>query len=161
MRTHTLNSLLKYSMWIALCMLVTTADSHATVVCEVSTSGAPFGSFDVISHERRDTLASINVSCTGDIGESVSYAIALSPGTTLNRKMRSGANLLRYNLYSDRARTQVWGDGMGGSTTLRDSFRISSSPTRRVYTIYGRIPNGQELAQVGAYIDSISVLVSY
>ena len=133
MREYKVNSVLKYGLWIALCMAVT-ADLHAAVACEVSTSGSPFGSFDVISNEPRDTLA--------------------------NREMKSGASLLRYNVYSDSARTQIWGNGTGGSSTVSDRFTISSSPTRRVYTIYGRIPNGQQLAQVGSYLDSISVLVS-
>ena len=162
MREYKVNSRLKYGLWIALCMAIT-ADLHAAVACEVSTSGSSFGSFDVISNEPRDTLASITVSCTGDIGAAANYTIALIPrtGTFVNREMKSGASLLRYNLYSDSARTQVWGNGTGGSSTVSDRFTISSSPTRRVYTIYGRIPNGQQLAQEGSYLDSISVLVAY
>jgi spore coat protein U-like protein len=163
MRANEVNDVLKHSLWIAVCMAATAVNSRAAVACEVQTSGTPFGSFDVISDEPRDTLASITISCTGNVGESASYTIALSPGTetSVNRAMRSGASLLRYNLYSDSARRQIWGDGSAGSATVGGRVTISASPTRRVLTIYGRIPNGQQLVQAGAYLDSISVLVSY
>jgi spore coat protein U-like protein len=163
MHANKVNAVLKHSLWIALCIAATAIDLRAAVACEVSTSGTPFGSFDVISDQTRDTLASITISCTGKMGESANYTIALSQGTetSVNRAMRSGTSLLRYDLYSDSARRQIWGDGTSGSSTVSGSLTISASPTRRVLTIYGRIPNGQQLAQAGAYLDSISVLVSY
>jgi spore coat protein U-like protein len=157
------NAVLKYSLWIGLCITATAVDLRAAVACEVSTSGAPFGSFDVISNKSRDTLVSVTMSCTGKIGESARYTIALSQGTntSVTRAMRSGAGRLRYNLYSDSARTRIWGDGTSGSSTVGGSLTIGASPTTRVFTIYGRIPDGQQVAEAGAYIDSISVLVSY
>jgi spore coat protein U-like protein len=80
-------------------------------------------------------------------------------GSFSKRQLRSGASLLRYNLYADNARTQVWGDGSDGSTG--DSLPLTTSSAFRSYTIYGRIPNGQPLATVGLYQDSISVQVTY
>jgi spore coat protein U-like protein len=163
MRADKVNAVLRRGLWIGLCIALTAIHVRAAVACEVSTSGTPFGSFDVISNEPRDTLASITISCTGKIGESVHYTIALSQGAnpTAARAMRSGANQLRYNLYSDSARRQIWGDGTSGSSTVSGSLTISTSPTTRVYTIYGRIPNGQQAAQAGDYMDYVSVLVSY
>jgi spore coat protein U-like protein len=82
-------------------------------------------------------------------------------GSFSNRQLRSGASLLRYNLYSDSARTQVWGDGSDGSTTVSDSLPLTTSSAIRSYTIYGRIPNGQQMAEVGSYFDTITVIVTY
>jgi spore coat protein U-like protein len=163
MRANKVNAVLRHGLWIGLCIAATAVDLHAAVACEISTSGTPFGSFDVVSNEPRDTLATITLSCTGRVGESASYTIALSRGMgpSLNRAMRSGASRLRYNLYSDSARRQIWGDGSNGSSTVSGSLTISSSHTRRVFVIYGRIPNGQQVAQAGDYIDSINVLLSY
>jgi spore coat protein U-like protein len=157
------NAVLKYSLWIGLCITATAVDLRAAVACEVSTSGVPFGSFDVIGNESRDTLVSLTMSCTGKIGESVHYTIALRQGTdtSVTRAMRSGAGRLRYNLYSDSARTHIWGDGTSGSSTVGGSLTISASTTTRVFIIYGRIPDGQQVAEAGAYMDAISVLVSY
>jgi spore coat protein U-like protein len=156
------NALLKQSLWIGLCLAVA-VDLHAAVACEVSTSGAPFGSFDVITNEPRDTLVSLTISCTGKIGESARYTIALSQetNTSVTRAMRSGARHLHYNLYSDSARTHIWGDGTSGNSTVGGNLTISALPTRRVFTIYGRIPDGQQVAEAGAYIDSIVIMVSY
>jgi spore coat protein U-like protein len=163
MYANKVNAVLKLSLWIAFCTAASAIDLRAAVACEISTSGTPFGSFDVIGDAPKDTLASITLSCTGRLGESASYTIALSPGTgrSVNRSMRSGGSLLRYNLYSDSARRRIWGDGTDGSTAVSGSLTISSSPTRRTFTIYGRIPNGQPVAQAGDYIDSIIVLLSY
>jgi spore coat protein U-like protein len=156
-------AILKQSLWIGLCLAAAAVDLRAAVACEVSTSGVPFGSFDVINNESRDTLVSLTMSCTGKIGESARYTIALSQGTnpSVTRAMRSGAGHLRYNLYSDSARTHIWGDGTSGSSTVGGSLTIGALPTTRVFTIYGRIPDGQQVAEAGAYTDSISVLVSY
>jgi spore coat protein U-like protein len=163
MCANKVNALLRHGLWIGLCIAVTAVELRAAVACEVSTSGTPFGSFDVISNEPRDTLASITISCTGKLGESAHYTIALSPGTNPSaaRAMRSGANQLRYNLYSDSAHRQIWGDGTSGSSTVSGTLTISASPTTRAFTVYGRIPNGQQVAQAGDYMDYISVLVSY
>jgi spore coat protein U-like protein len=157
------NAILKRSLWIGLCLSAAAVDLRAAVACRVSTSGAPFGSFDVIGNESRDTLVSLTMSCTGKIGESARYTIALSQGTntSVTRAMRSGVRRLRYNLYSDSARTQIWGDGASGSSTVGGSLTIGASPTTRVFTIYGRIPDSQQVAEAGAYMDSLSVLVSY
>jgi len=163
MRANKVNALLTHSLWIACWVGATTADLRAAVACEVSTAGAPFGSFEVISDEPRNTLASITISCTGNVGESANYTIALSLGanTSSTRAMRSGASLLRYNLCADSACRQIWGDGTSGSSTVSGRLTISTLPTRRAFTIFGKIPNGQRMAQAGAYNDSIIVLVSF
>jgi spore coat protein U-like protein len=160
---NNVNAFLKQSLWIGLYLAATAIDSHAAVACEVSTSGAPFGSFDAIRDESRDTLISITMSCTGNLGESVHYTIALSQGadTSVKCAMRSRAGRLRYNLYSDSARRHIWGDGTSGGSTVGGSLTISATPTRRVFIVYGRIPDGQQVAEAGAYMDSISVLISY
>lgn len=135
----------------------------AAVSCTVSTAGTPFGTFDAIDNQERDTLAAIQIACVGNPGDTASYTIVLTTGTGnySNRQLRSGGNLLRYNLYSDSARTQIWGDGSDGSTTVSDTLPLTTSSAFRSYTIYGRIPSAQQLATVGFYQDSISVQVTY
>jgi spore coat protein U-like protein len=160
---NSMNAFLKYGLWIGLCITAAAVDLRAAVACEVSTSGTPFGSFDVISNAPRDTLASLAISCTGKIGESASYAIALSRdgNASVTRAMRSGSSRLRYNLYSDSSRRRIWGDGTSGSSAVSGSLTISASPTTRVFTIYGRIPDGQQVAEAGDYMDSVRIMVSY
>jgi spore coat protein U-like protein len=153
---------IKCGLHIALFWVAVTTSMSAAVSCTVTTAGAPFGTFEAIENLERDTLATIQVNCTGTPG-TASYTISLSTGMGVfsNRQLRSGAGLLRYDLYSDSARTQVWGDGSDGSTTVSDTLPLTTSSAFRSYTIYGRIPNGQPRAMVGLYEDSISVQVTF
>lgn len=42
-----------------------------------------------------------------------------------SRYMLSGANRLYYNMYTDAARTVVWGDGTAGSSTVNGNVVLS------------------------------------
>ena len=154
---------IKYGLRIAIFLTAAVASLNAAVACTVTTAGSPFGTFNAIDNLERDTLAALEINCTGTPGDTASYTIVLSTGmgSFSNRQLRSGASLLRYNLYSDSARTQVWGDGSDGSTTVSDSLPLTTSSAIRSYTIYGRIPNGQQMAEVGSYFDTITVIVTY
>jgi spore coat protein U-like protein len=69
--------------------------------------------------------------------------------------MRSGANVLTYNLYTSAARTVIWGDGTGGSSTI--SARSNSTT---ILDLFGQIPAGQDVG-VGTYTDSITTTVIF
>ena len=111
-----------------------------------------FGSYDTFSNVSLDSTGTIDVSCSS----SVNYSIALSSGagTMGSRAMINGAYLLSYNLYDSAARSNVWGDGSAGSST------VSATAQTRSHTIYGRIPARQNV-HVGSYTDSITVTVTY
>jgi spore coat protein U-like protein len=65
--------------------------------------------------------------------------------------MVSGPDSLGYNLYTDAARTQVWGDFFNGGT-----IQVAPAGTPARLDVYGRIPAGQNVA-TGSYTDSITV----
>jgi spore coat protein U-like protein len=71
--------------------------------------------------------------------------------------MSQGANLLSYSLYTDAARTNVWGDGTGSTATIGNT---GTGAVQNV-TVYGRIPGSQSSAPPGSYADTISVTVTY
>jgi spore coat protein U-like protein len=73
--------------------------------------------------------------------------------------MRSGTHPLYYNLYTNVARTIIWGDDSGGGESVAAAFPPTSR-SARAFSIYGRIP-AQQNAWVGVYHDSITVTVTY
>lgn len=148
---------------LMLCVACCAATAHAAVSCGVSTTGVAFGSYDPILGQNRDTSGTISVSCTGNSGDAVSYSLLLSAGdgTFSSRAMAGSAVPLQYNLYTDIARSQVWGDGTGGTIVISDSYSISTSPTVRNYTVYGRIPAGETGITAAAYNDSILITLNY
>jgi spore coat protein U-like protein len=71
--------------------------------------------------------------------------------------MTSGANLLNYSLYTNAARTTVWGDGSGGTSTVSNT----GSGVAQNFTVYARVPLGQTSVATGAYADTVQVTVTY
>ncbi len=132
-------------------------------VCNVSTTGVAFGDYPSILNQTRDTSGSITVTCEGTAGEQVNYTLQATAGSGSfsARTMASADSSLTFNLYTDAARTLVFGDGSAGTATISGSMTLGDGPTSRVHTIYGRIPAGQSLSKVGSYIDQISVVLTY
>ena len=96
----------------------------------------------------------------------MSYTIALGGGgggggSVGARSMSSDSGTLAYQLYRDPARTQVWGDGTGGSVTVADGYLLNGvPPVVRNYTAYGAIAPLSKVAP-GLYSDTITVLMTY
>lgn len=123
--------------------------------CMVNATGLDFGSINPLSAVDATSVATITVSCT----TLTSYSIALSAGSGgsyAQRVMRSGADVLDYQIFSDVAYSTVWGDGSGGTSTVS----ASASGAGTTSNAYGRIPH-QSSAIAGAYSDSIVVTVIY
>jgi len=91
----------------------------------------------------------------------VPYTVALGAGTGPTatpavRQMTSGANVLNYSIFEDAARTQVWGDGTGGTVV---SAQTGTGAPQSI-TAYGSIAAGQTPA-IGTYTDTITVAVVF
>jgi spore coat protein U-like protein len=71
--------------------------------------------------------------------------------------MTSGSNSLTYGLYTNAARTTVWGDGTGSTATVTNT----GSGSAQNFTVYGRIPAGQTSTPAGIYADTVSVTITY
>jgi len=127
--------------------------------CIISATSVNFGSYDVFSLPsvpNDSGVGSVSVGCASGGGKI--FPVTLSPGQSGSyaaRTMNNGLSLLTYNLYTDSARTIVWGDGSGGSS----SMEIPKKSTRK-FTVYGRIPGGQDAA-VGIYTDLIVATVIF
>ncbi|MFI5197152.1 MAG: spore coat U domain-containing protein [Thermoanaerobaculia bacterium] len=124
-----------------------------------SITGVNFGPYDVLGASAVKSTGTITYSCT-NVGTRSVMVINLSTGTSgtfANRTLRSGANILNYNLYSTAANTQVWGDGNG------TTYQYSIDPTDKnahTLTVYGTIPAGQDVG-VGSYTDTITITMNF
>lgn len=142
--------------------------AQAAVSCTVSATGPAFGTYNPLSGSPLLSNGSVTATCTltGNTNTTVNLTSSYSAGNSGNfssRSMKSGTNVLSYNLYYDAAFTQIRGDGTGGSLTGSASLTLTtSSRTQSVpaSTIYGRIPAGQDVA-AGSYTDTIVVTVTY
>jgi len=139
--------------------------------CTVSATPLAFGTYVSPQGPRVDSSATVQVRCTPTyllLACRVSYTLSLSAGQSPSgglRQLSAGTGLLRYDLYSDAARTQAWGDG--GATGALVSGSISSGllglvclQGSRSHTVYGRIPASQNVP-VGVYSDQLVLTVAY
>ena len=71
--------------------------------------------------------------------------------------MSSGSDFLNYALYKDAARTQVWGSGLAGGTTMAYAAATKNSTA---VSVYGTVPQAQDVT-VGAYADVVLATINY
>jgi spore coat protein U-like protein len=144
--------------------------SQAAMNCTVTVSGVAFGTYDPVPTSPDDSTGTITVRCvhTGRGGaDSTNYTVTLSTGGGLSyapRKLSAGAATLNYNLFRDAGRTQIWGNGTGGTTIITGNIKVgpgAGNNTRTVnHTVYGRIPAQQD-PDAGNYADSILVTLTF
>lgn len=153
--------------WIAsICALSFPFNAHAlfnSCTIAATTAGVAFGSYNPFSAANNDSTGHIDVTCTAVLAGTGSYTIALNAGhgSFANRQLMSGVNFLNYNVYADSARSQIWGDGIGGGTVMvSDTYNILLLPVTRSYTVYGRIPGSQN-KPAGTYSDTLTITVTY
>jgi spore coat protein U-like protein len=128
----------------------------------MTSTGIAFGGYDPFSAAPTISSGTIAVNCILVIAIAGSYDIALSPGSSgsySQRKMTQGGSSLNYNLYTTPGRTQVWGDGSGGTGIVTPTF-TALLVVNQTSTVYGTIPAGQNVPK-GVYGDTIVVTITY
>lgn len=136
--------------------------ARAVAVCTVAATSVAFGIYSPSSGAPLDSTATIAVTCITVLPTAETYTIKLSTGGagSYARTLSSGSNHLSYNLYTDSARSVIWGDGTGGTSYQTFSGTLPTGITVTNYTTYGRMP-AQQNAQVGVYTDAIIVTVNF
>jgi len=125
--------------------------------CTISTTSVSFGSYDVFASTPTDTTGTVSVTCTGNAD--VTITLTKGSSSTFNpRMLGGGADTLNYNLYKDAARTSIWGDGTG-STSTYTQVGVPNNTAQNL-TIYGRIPAAQDV-RAGTYTDSVTVNIDF
>ena len=147
---------------ISVCCLALAVPGGAQAACSVSATGVAFGVYDATAAAPDDAAGAISVTCTPLSGVA-GYTISLSAGSSGSyaaRRMTSGGSTLSYQLYTDAARTQIWGNGSGASAIVGSLSLLAILGGSASHQIYGRIP-AHLAANPGSYSDTITVTVTY
>ena len=135
-------------------LLVLLVTARAEADCTISTTSVAFGSYDVFSATPRDATGTVQIDCA----PRENIQVTLSPGSSSGfnpRTLRSGSNILTYNLFRNAGHTQIWGDGSAGTSTSS-----ANNVRNTTLTVYGRVPAAQDAA-VGNYADTIVATVIF
>ena len=138
----------------------TTFAVTATVIdsCGVSATSLAFGDYNSISGGMLDAAAMISPICTSG----TVYSVALNAGQgsgalPSSRKLTGPVGVtLNYGIFTDSARSSVWGDGTGGTGMRIGTGNGNTQPVM----MYGRIPAAQA-GLVGSYSDTVTVTLTY
>ena len=132
--------------------------------CTVSAVPVNFGIYNPLAAVPATATGTVTVSCTVTvIGLIESWTVDLSSGNSGNfatRVLANGSSTLSYNLYTSAAYTSIWGDGSGTTSVVSGSTLLAVGTTNNYYTVYGRIPAGQDAA-AGTFTDTIVVTLNY
>ena len=150
----------------ALCVVLAPGELRAAdpiqsaASCNVIISPIVFPGYDAITRGAANAIGTVTIVCPPGTA-SVSPRIVMTNGRSgrfSDRRMMSGADSLRYNLFLEPSHVRVIGDGTDGSVALT-SANIRSQG-RSVYTIYGVIFPGQSVSP-GQYSDDITVQLEF
>jgi spore coat protein U-like protein len=138
--------------------IVFATDASAAPSCTISATSVNFGSYNVFTASATDSTGSVTISCNGS-AHNVVVSLSKGSSTTFNpRTMLKGTETLSYNLYRDAARTSIWGDGTGGTSTYTNANPSNNSDI--IVTIFGRVPAGQDVT-AGSYSDTVSAVINF
>lgn len=139
----------------------TTFNVTATVAdsCSITATDLDFSLINPLATGPHDAESAVNVTCTTGTAYTIGLDAGQAVGATESNRMMThtnGVDTLSYGVFQDAARTVGW----GGLLDLVPVVGLGVGTTQ-IYTVYGRIPAGQETARVGAYADLITVTLSY
>jgi len=132
--------------------------SAGAQTCTVTATGLTFNPVDVLLGSSVDTTGTVSVQCTGTKNTTVrvclniGYPNGASPGG--NRIAVSGSDQLSFQLYTDAARSTVWGSYLAGGpagVSLDVSIRGSGSSATVNQTVYGRVFGSQSTVGFGTF----------
>lgn len=132
--------------------------------CSVASASINFGSISPVQAGNTDVTTTLTVNCSGFLlqGSVARACLNLGAGSggsgIAPRIMSAGGNQLQYNLYSDSARSVVWG-GRATPSTPPVSVDVplgALGAGSTTVAIYGRVMGGQTTLPAGSYTQTFS-----
>jgi len=132
--------------------------------CTISTAALAFGAYDpIVTHASTalDGTGTVTIACTKGATTTIGLDTGTHAGNAVGttRAMSDGAgspSYLSYELYQNSSRTTVWSNSGGGLYTPA----AAPSKAARSYTVYGRVPSGQD-PPAGSFSDSVTATVNF
>ena len=126
--------------------------------CTISTTSVSFGTYNVFSGSALNSTGTVTYRCNA---AAANITISLSKGlssTYSPRLMSKGAEVLGYNLFTNAARTTIWGDGTSGTAVYSRANPPNNNDVN--VTIYGQVPPGQDVS-AGNFGDTVSATINF
>ncbi len=155
-----------YLRWLmAMAVLVWMASGAQAQTCTFSNTGLNWGAVNLSVSANYDTTGTFSATCSGIAGNTVRICPNFNAGsggvnaTGSERYMLSGASQLRYNIYRNNGRTQVWGSNTWGLAPTPPTINIlldAAGNGTGSQTMFGRVFSGQTALPAGTYTSLFS-----
>lgn len=133
------------------------AEAQVVATCSATMTAINFNSVNPQSSQT-DVTGTLNYSCNNidNNPQTLSLCFNLLGQDTDPRLMSDGAgHTLQFQLYTDNARTQIWGNPGYGTQLQESLLQIPKGQSAGgSVSIYARVLNGQTTAVAGSYIDN-------
>jgi spore coat protein U-like protein len=149
------------SLLLALTLGSCCAPGIAAAQCSFSAgpNALAFGAYDPGAATPADSSCTFTYACSSGSYKPFIQLSTGASGSFAQRFMTGSGGQLGYNLYSDAARTAIWGDSPTGLYQYVLG-RPKGGSHGETLTIYGRILAGQWV-RPGSYADSITVTLNF
>jgi spore coat protein U-like protein len=135
-----------------------------TASCTINAATLDFGSNPgtTLVAANIDASSTVSVTCTSGSP----YSIGMDNGANASgtqRRMKTGANFLNYNLYVDAGRTNAWTTSASSSTcTTANSCALGTgNGSAQSVSIFGRVPSIGTAPPTGVYSDTVLMTITY
>ena len=133
------------------------AQAMPVATCTISTTATiSFGAYSVFNPSPNDSNGTLTFVCTGVAGPVTISLMGIQPDGS--RALKNGGDMLSYHVFSDAARSQVWGDGTFGSAPVTFAKPVDGAVNTAV--MFGRIFPRQDVT-FGPYSDSFVAVVNF
>src|SRR5262245_37676512 len=112
MRHSNLYGIIRTTTLTIIALLIVSSHAFAQT-CTVSMGNMAFGSVNALTGAAVDITATMTITCTGGTGAGQRVCISIGAGSASDATSRQmtgpASNTARYDLYSNSARTSLWG----------------------------------------------------
>ena len=131
--------------------------ARVNAVCDVTASNLDFGVYSAQSGSPLQGTTLLKATCTPNTNYQIGLNEGTSPGATVNqrRMVSATSTALNYQLYSDSARSSIWGNTSGTDTVTGVGTGLAQD-----HTVFGAVPAAQ-VVPAGDYADTITVRIYY
>ena len=124
---------------------------EVVATCSINASDITFSTITTGTTTVSDSEGQITVNCSNG----APYSVKLDDGSNFSdgRRLASNGSFITYDLFKDVNRTAPWGTALFVSGTGNGSNQL--------LPVYGRIPSGQLVPEMGNYADTVVATISY
>lgn len=127
--------------------------------CTITFNNINHGTVTALTSNNDAASAGDNITCSFADSYTIAFNVGSGGGTYATRTLANGTNTLNFNVYSDPARTVVWGDGSTSAPAYTGTS--TGGGVANALTVYSRVFGPQTGKPEGTYSSTITATATF